>query len=58
MSMKLKLLKWPNHENFGSEFLIPSKPIRVGTYKLKEKFIFGPLALPFDVFSTKIVLTA
>jgi hypothetical protein len=38
--MKLKLLKWAKHGNFGADFLISSKPARVGTYNLKEKIYF------------------
>jgi hypothetical protein len=28
----LPVLKRPKHENFGSEFLTPSKPMRMGNY--------------------------
>jgi hypothetical protein len=53
--------KGPKHENFGSEFLTPSKPTlyRWAAYELKENNSFWTFDAPaYGVFSANIVLSA
>ncbi len=51
------VLKGPKHENFGSEFLKPSRPIWVGNIGTGWKTLFFNRCA-FDVFSAKIVFSA